>query len=35
MLRGLAMTSIYLGSLAAVLFVSGGRMHWPMGWVFL
>jgi len=34
-LRGFAITSIYLGALAAILFTSAGRMNWLMGWTAL
>ena len=35
MLRGSVLMSLYLVSLAAILFVSAGRIDWPMGWACL
>lgn len=35
MIRGLILVSIYLLSLAAMLFFSAGRADWPMGWATL
>ena len=35
MRRGSVLTSLYLVSLAAILFVSAGRIDWPMGWACL
>ncbi len=32
MLRGLVITAVYLLSLAAILFLSAGRVDWPLGW---
>lgn len=35
MLRGIVVTSIYLGALVVILFTSAGRMDWSMGWAAL
>jgi protein-S-isoprenylcysteine O-methyltransferase Ste14 len=34
-LRGFAITALYLGMLTAILFVSAGRLDWSMGWAAL
>lgn len=33
--KGIAIVSVYLASLVAILFVSAGRVDWPMGWASL
>ena len=35
MIRGIVVVIIYLASLVAILFVSAGRVDWPMGWASL
>lgn len=35
MIRGIVLTAFYLVSLVAILFVSAGRVDWPMGWALL
>jgi protein-S-isoprenylcysteine O-methyltransferase Ste14 len=35
MLRGFAITTIYLGALFVILFTSAGRIDWAMGWTVL
>jgi protein-S-isoprenylcysteine O-methyltransferase Ste14 len=35
MIRGIVFVIIYLASLVAILFVSAGRVDWPMGWASL
>lgn len=35
MIRGIVLVIIYLASLVAILFVSAGRVDWPMGWASL
>jgi protein-S-isoprenylcysteine O-methyltransferase Ste14 len=35
MLRGFIVLVVYLGSLAAILFLSYGSVDWPMGWASL
>ena len=35
MLRGFILLVVYLGSLAAILFISFGSADWPMAWASL
>jgi protein-S-isoprenylcysteine O-methyltransferase Ste14 len=35
MIRGIVLVIIYLTSLVVILFVSAGRVDWPMGWASL
>lgn len=35
MIRGIVIVLIYLASLVSILFVSAGRLDWPMGWASL
>ncbi|HEY48004.1 MAG TPA: isoprenylcysteine carboxylmethyltransferase family protein [Anaerolineae bacterium] len=35
MIRGIVLVIIYLASLVTILFVSAGRVDWPMGWASL
>jgi protein-S-isoprenylcysteine O-methyltransferase Ste14 len=35
LVRGFAITSLYLGTLIAILFISAGRLNWAMGWATL
>ncbi len=35
MVRGLVLAILYFAAIAGILFVSAGRLDWPMGWAFL